>query len=341
MLRIRLLPEAHFHPLREPLQLRFVQGDKDLIGGRHAGLGNSLFPQGGPDPVRLPDRDPAQLFIQAVGKEGIKLEPGDAALGQQGALLLDLGKDMGGGAGLREDQGFPEEGAALGAADIEGVAEAGQIRQGDVVFPAGQGIGQAGAVHIEQQIVFQANPADLLQLAAAVQSAVFRGLGEIDHAGGHQVVPVSVLPPGAEQSPQGFSADLAVPLGQGEHLVAAVLDGAGLMGADVPGFRRHHALPALQQRGDDHRVGLGASRQEENLRLRRPAGGPDPVPGGGGIGIRPVAGGFDQIGFLQPLQDRRMGALHIVGSKPQFLLRKGGLIQMRHAPHPLLSWQAV
>ena len=37
---------------------------------------------------------------------------------------------------FRYDEGLAEEGAALGAADIEEVREGGQIREGDVVFRA-------------------------------------------------------------------------------------------------------------------------------------------------------------------------------------------------------------
>ena len=227
-------------------------------------------------------------------------------------MLFDQGEKMRKGFAVRNDDGFAEQRAAFGSADIEGVAEPAEIRQRDVVFGAGEGVGQSGAVQIERHLKGPADPADFLKLPQAVQRSVFRGMGEVDHAGHHHMLPVPVLPPGLRAGPDLFRRDFSVPVRQGEHLVAAVLDGAGFVGGDMPAFGGNHPLPGAEERVDHDGVGLRAAGQKPDRRVRHAAGGADFLPGGFGKGIQAVARRFFQIGLEQTPQDGRMGPLHII-----------------------------
>lgn len=80
--------------------------------------------------------------------------PSSRPLASRAPVLLDGGKEMRDQAGLGDYNGLAQQSAALGAADIKGVTEPGQRRQGHVIFRAGKAIGKPCAVQIERQPVF-------------------------------------------------------------------------------------------------------------------------------------------------------------------------------------------
>ena len=176
---------------------------------------------------------------------------------------------------------------------------------------------------------FSADGVEGRQLRLGIERAQLRGLGEIDHAGeGHVVVGlVGVKAPAVV--PHGVGGELPVLPGQGDHLVAGELDGPGLVDADMAGVRGDHALPAIEQGGDGHGVGLGAAHQEIHVRPGLPAGGADLLPGGGAEAILPVAGLGNEIGFSQTLQDPGMGALGIVAQKVQHVQSSLRFLRLR------------
>ena len=75
--------------------------------------------------------------------------------------------------------------------------------------------------------------------------------------------------------------DLSQLVRQRDDLVPGVLDGARLVGGDVPTIRRDNAFPGAQAMGDDGGVGLRATDHEMHLGVRRLAGSADALSGRG------------------------------------------------------------
>ena len=115
----------------------------------------------------------ADSSVQIIGEEGIELNPEKPTFRQEGAVLLDGGEEVRRCISAGEDDGFAAEGPDLGSADVENIAEAGDIRQGHICRRAGQAISEAGSVDEERQAVFFADSPDSFQFGAGVDSAVF------------------------------------------------------------------------------------------------------------------------------------------------------------------------
>ena len=75
--------------------------------------------------------------------------------------------------------------------------------------------------------------------------------------------------------PKLSGVQLSLTLRKGQHLMARVFDGSRLVGVHMARLRRQDALVGSQHGGNDHRVGLGTSRQKIHIRLRAAAGLPD------------------------------------------------------------------
>ena len=118
------------------------------------------------------DRLTANLKIQAVGKERLKLHARQAALGQQRAVLLNTRNGMRRGAHAAEHHSLAAERAALGAADVEHVAQLRQLGQGNVALIGRQRIGQAGAIHKQRNLALLAHCVNRRELGLGVQRAV-------------------------------------------------------------------------------------------------------------------------------------------------------------------------
>ena len=151
-----------------------------------------------------------------------------------------------------------------------------------------------------------------LQLRLGVQGAVLGGVGDVDHAGEDHVVVVGVGVEGLAEVLHRGGVQLAVFLGQADHLVARVLDGSGLMARHMAGGGGNHALPAVQQGSNDDGVGLGAARDKAHVCLGAGAGGADLLFGACAVGVGAIAGHFLQIRLHQLLQDGGVGALAVV-----------------------------
>ena len=255
------------------------------------------------------------MKIQVVGEQGIELNTQQAAFGQQGALLLHKSKKMRSQRGIGKYHRFPQQRAHLCATDIKCVAGAGDERQGHIRIPGCQAIAHAGAVQVQKQAVFPADFMETLKFAGRVQGTVFRGMGQINHPRANHMVPVFILKEGL-QIPGGiFRIQLSPGMGQGQYLVAARLDGPGLVGVDMAAVGAQHALPGLQQAFDYHRVGLGSPRQKMNGRLPCATEPADLLFGPAAVFVAAVTGHFFQIGPDQRFQHGRMRAFQIITFK--------------------------
>ena len=268
----------------------------------------------------------ADLEIELVREQRLELGAEQAALGQQRAVLLHLVDEVRRRPALREDHGFAAEGPDLGAPDVEHIAEGGQLREREVVRGAHQPVAQARPVDIQRQALRAADSGDLLQFGFAVERAVLRGEGEIDHAGEHHVLVRLVPVEGLDEAGDVRGFQLAVGARDGEDLVARVFDGPGLVQADVARIGCDHALPVLEQGADDQLVRLGPAGDEVHFSLRPAAGGADPFGRAGAEGVAPVAGQDLAVGLEQVPEHGGMGSVDIVvgkgqhGSPPPFLM---------------------
>ncbi len=104
--------------------------------------------------LRRFDRLATDLEIQAVGKERLKLHARQAALGQQRTVLLNARNGMRRSVHAAKHHGLATQSAALGAADVEHVAQLRQLGQGNVARIGRQRIGQAGAIHKQRNLRF-------------------------------------------------------------------------------------------------------------------------------------------------------------------------------------------
>ena len=114
-------------------------------------------------------------------------------------------------------------------------------------------------------------------------------------------------------------ADLAVAGGQGQHLVAGVLHGAGLVDVDVAALGADHALIGFQDGGDDGDVGLRAAHEEMHGGIGGVEHIADHIRGPGAMGIFAVSERLLVIRILQGFQDRRMAALQVVAFEKDHL----------------------
>ena len=65
-------------------------------------------------------------------------------------MLLDEVAEILLQAGMGQHQRLAEESAHLGAADVEGIAEPGQVPEGHIVLPALKAVAQPCAVHEQE-----------------------------------------------------------------------------------------------------------------------------------------------------------------------------------------------
>ena len=112
------------------------------------------------------------LKIQAIGKERLKLDARQAALGQQRAVLLNARNRMRRGVHATEHHSLAAKRTTLGAADVEHVTQLRQLGQGNVALIGRQRIGQAGAIHKQRNLALLAHCVNRRELGLGVQRAV-------------------------------------------------------------------------------------------------------------------------------------------------------------------------
>ena len=120
---------------------------------------------------------------------------------------------------------------------------------------------------------------------------------------------------GVTQSVHGFGGHLAVYGRDGEHLVAGILHGSGLVDGDMARIRGHRPLMGPQDGGDYRAVGLGAAHQEVHRGLWYGAEFSDALRRQAAEGVLPVAGRLDLVGPGDARQHGRVGAFHVIAVK--------------------------
>ncbi|MDT4847237.1 hypothetical protein FQZ97_812870 [compost metagenome] len=82
---------------------------------------------------------PGEGKDKVIGEKGIKLGSQHSAFGQQRAPLLYIVFKVGLKYGVADHHGLSQESPALGSADIEHIAEAAELGQGDISGHQGHG----------------------------------------------------------------------------------------------------------------------------------------------------------------------------------------------------------
>ena len=211
--------------------------------------------------------------------------------------------------------GFAAEGADLGAADVEDVAQAGKIRQGEVAGGAGEGVAEAGAVDEERQSVLMGNGLQFSEFRAGVDRPVFRRQGNVYEAGPDHVVLVRVCDGGGKEGFQFARVHFSVMLGKRQDLMPGVLDGAGLMDGDVARLYGNGTFIVRKQGGDDGGVGLGAAHEEMDFAIGAGAGLENLPLGALGVRVAAVAVQLFEVGLDEPLENLRMGPFRVIASE--------------------------
>ena len=314
VIRVVRLPDIEADFGGEGLQLLILQDYELLVGRSLEEEGDAFLFEHGNHVPRAVDCVRSDAPVEIVSEEGVELDAQEAALRQQGAVLLDGGEKV-----LRrtpgEDYGLSAQGADFGAADVEDVAEILQVRQGVVAFRACEGVAQAGAVYEQRQAVLMGNRLEFSEFRAAVDGPVFGGQGDVDEAGPDHVVLVHVRVAGGEEGFQFAGVHLAQMLGESHDLVAGVLHGAGFMDVDVRGLYGDGAFIVAKQRGDYGGVGLRAAYEEIDLAAGAGTGFQDLPPGALGVRVAAVAVQLFEVGLSEALQDFRVSALGVIASE--------------------------
>ncbi len=173
MVRVVGFPDVEADLGGEGFHVGVFQDYKLLIGRGFEEEGDAFFLEDGDHFLCAVDGVRGDAAVEVVREEGVELDAEEAALREEGAVLLDGGEEVL-RRFLREDDGLAAEGADLGPADVEDVAEAGQVRQGEVAGGAGEGVAQAGAVDEQRQAVLMGNRLEFSEFGAGVDGAVFR-----------------------------------------------------------------------------------------------------------------------------------------------------------------------
>ena len=112
------------------------------------------------------------LIIQVIGKKSLELHARQAALGQQRTVLLNARNGMRRSVHAAKHHGLAAQSAALGAADVEHVAQLCQLGQSEVALVGCQRIGQSGAIHKQRNLALLAHRMNCRELGLGVQRAV-------------------------------------------------------------------------------------------------------------------------------------------------------------------------
>ena len=250
--------------------------------------------------------------IEIVRHQSVKLDTQQPALGQHPAALLDEVAEILFDSRVRNDHRFAKERAHLGAADVEHVAQPGDIRQGQVISLRHQAVAQTGPVQKQVQSQFMAGFTQGGQLRQRVERAQLRGIGDIHQLGLNHVLKAAVVAVSLHRLTHLCGGDFAVLRRKGQHLVARGLHSARLMDVDVSALGAQRPLMGPQSGGNDGHVGLGAPHQKVDSHVLPAAQSPDFRGGLSAILVLSIAGGLVKIGFRQRFQHLGMAAFGVI-----------------------------
>lgn len=135
------LPEAVGDFFGERFELVIGHDDENLVGRGLEEEAIAVLLQGPANRAGCLDGGGADLLVEAVREQRVKLQAEQPAFGEQGAVLLHDREEMRRAVLFGEDDGLAEESAAFRAADVEGIAAGGDEWQAHVVFGAGERVG--------------------------------------------------------------------------------------------------------------------------------------------------------------------------------------------------------
>ena len=207
---------------------------------------------------------------------------------------------------MRKDDCLAAKCANLGSADIENVAKRGNIRKRDVGIPAHQAVTKPCPVQKERDRMAAAERGELLQFSKRIKRSVLGGMRNINHPREDHMLVRAVGIEGVNQSFHILCRELAVISRNGQHLVPRRLNGACLVGADVPSGGRDHALVALEHRVDDDAVGLRSAHQKANVGILPSAGHADLLARLLGVGVLSVSRAGLHVRAQESLKDLGM-----------------------------------
>ena len=164
-------PVGEADVLRQLLHLLVGQDDELLVGGRVeieliAVLLENLFHLHG-----FFYGVTGQLEVEVVGKQRLELQADECALGNDGSMLFLYGEEVLMGIAMRKHYSFAAQGSNLGTADVEDVAMASQIGEGDIIVVGHQAIAKASTVNIKGDVETLTYLIDIVELAGCIEGA--------------------------------------------------------------------------------------------------------------------------------------------------------------------------
>ena len=309
------LPDAVAHLVRQALMPGLIEGHKRQVGRRVHGDHVPRTLKGFANAGGRLDGGLADRQVEAILEKRLELHAQEAPLRQERAVLLHVGDELADRPALGDDHGLAEEGATLGAADVEDVGQARQVGQRHVVGGRGQRVGEARAIGKKLQVALATHGGELLELLQRIEGAVLGGLRNIDEGGGDHVVARAVALPRRVDAFDIGRADLAVDGGGVEDFVAAALDDAGLVHVDVAGVGGDDALPGQEDRVDDGGVRLGAADQEVHVGVGGLAGLADQVAGTLAVLVGAVSAGLLHVRGDESLEHPGVRTLLVIAGK--------------------------
>ena len=241
------------------------------------------------------------VHIQIVGHQHIKLHPQQTSLGQHGAVLFDEIPEILGQSRIADDDSFPEQGANFGAADIEYIAQTGNILQRQVIFLGGKTVAQSSAIQEQIQPQFPAGLGQSFQFGQGVQRTQLRGIGNVDQLGLDGVLETAVCPVGQHSGAYLLGRDFSVRGRQGQHLMSRCFHSSGFVGVNMSADSTQRPLMG-PQRGINHcQIGLGSAYQKVHCQIFSAAQRLDLGGSGGTVAVFSVSRCLFQIGAAQCL----------------------------------------
>ncbi len=313
--RVDLAPRLERSCPAQPLAVGMGEDDELLVGGRVdveavAPLGKSAAELHG-----HADGMAGNAQVEPVGEERVELQAQQAAFCKQGAVLLDEGEEVGEQLRVGNDDGLAEKRTHFCAADVEHVAQTGNVAKRDVGCFRREAVAQARTINEERDAVPMAHAAQAFKLAEAVERAVLSREGNVEHPGSHHVGVGGIGIETCDVVVDVVGADLSVGLREGDDLVPSCLNGTGLVHVDVSRLGGEHSLPRPEDAVNDGGVGLCAAHEKVHGCVWAAARLPDAFARTCGVGVEAVAGCLFHVGLKQALKDLRVRAFHIVAVK--------------------------
>ena len=265
------------------------------------------------------------------------MQPQKPAFCQHASLALDHIPKISRKLRVGNHHRLTEHGAHLGAAYVEHIAQPGQILQGHITVLRRQAVAQPGPVQEQIQAILPADPVQRLQFLPGIQGSQLRGIGDIDHFGLHLMGRVLLALVAFHQLLHLSRRNLAVPGGQGQHLVPRSLHSAGFVDMDMATLGRYHSLVGPQGCGNHRQIGLGTPHQKVHRQILPAAQPPDGIRSLSAQFVLSVAGEVSLGKPVKPPENLRMAAGMIIVLKIEQTLRPLCILSLSYRFSPHLS----